>query len=155
MLNKEDIKEMGEWAAKTGIDNVNRPVDINLSWILSWNLESLREITVDEILDVMLKTGAYNTYLKSVKGSLSAQMTVTENSYKRSLYSATTRLGEHGNYKSKEEREALALDADPRLQVALKKLTKIKAQYNKIKEITQAIDSLMIIMKLYVNKRMR
>lgn len=155
MLNKEDMQEMGDWAKRTGVERQNRPVDINLSWILSWNLEKLRELTVDEILDIMLKMGSYNTYLKSVKGSLSAQLTVTENGYKRSLYSATTRLGEHGNYKSKEERECMALDADPRLQNTLKKLIKIRAKHLKIKEITQAIDSLMIIMKLYVNKRMR
>jgi len=149
-MENKIIQEVRQWSDKIGISQLkthNLP-----SNILTIDIEQLKNMDAEQIEGLLLQLSAYNIFLRSEKGRALANLTFLDDKHKRQLYLATQRL-ENSKFKSKEEREALALMLDGELARLHDQVVTARVKYNKLYDIPAGLDNLMNNIKIYYNRR--
>lgn len=145
-------ESIGIWSKDAGLFPVNQP-KLTVDMIVQFCGRNINEIPMEEFETIIVQGAAYNIWLKSMKGTLSAKMNRLQTLYNKKLGAAIQRIPD-SRFKSKEEKEAIALDTYQELGEVLDKLEEVKMKYLKIKEIPMAIDSALSNIKMAYTRRL-
>ncbi len=145
-----DIKS---WVHNVGL-SVNNKHQLTSDYISSLMCEDFNKLDMEDFEELMLKISSYNIYLKSVKGSLEAQIQIISDQLKRKLWLAANNLGVDYKFKSTDEKRAVVLASNKEISNLQYNLSTVKAKFLKIKDIPFAIDKKLVVIKLKYHRRL-
>ena len=144
--NMEQIKD---WSTNIGLFPMTKP-SLTVEEI-SQACASSRILIAEDLLSIITKASAYNIYLKTVKGTILAQISAAEGVFKKRMYLETQRV--ENKFLKIEEKEAQVYASVAEVVELDKNLTLLRMKYAKIKDIPLAIDNAIENMKLaYMRK---
>lgn len=144
MIINEVFAEMAGDLAKLGVHVAQDP-GITVNEIL----EIGNDLELDEIEELLTLLTSYNIFLKSQKGSYSAQLTIKQGELKRRLYLETQNMpkqSDNGTYLTKEEKESMVLSS--KLNQLHHDVLRLRALFDRIKDIPYAIDKKIDLLKM-------
>lgn len=134
-----------EYTEKIGIHPMSDP-GINCELISCFDSEEEGLPDLDAIELFLAKMASYNMYLKSLKGSLEAQVLLHEAEFNRVLALQTQNITKQ--FMTAEEKKALALSQNSELLTLNTTLLTTRAKFIKLKDIPFAIDKKIELLKL-------
>lgn len=148
----EHYKVIGDSMAWFKMDKLDQP---SLSFTEATAVEyDLDTISLEQFEELIMEIIRYNTFLKSQKGSLEAQLVVLESRYRDSMGVETLRIvADIGNYSTKEEKEAAVLAERPDLGEIKDQIVSARAVLAKIKEAPYAIDRKLNLLEAKYKRR--
>lgn len=136
--------EIKEWSLKVGLFVMNKPT-LTVKQIIEAVSKS-KTLTAEELLDIISQASAYNIYLKTLKGTILAQVTAAESAFKRRMYLETQRV--ENKFLKIEEKEAQVSASLKDVAELENNLLLLRMKYSKIKDIPLAIDNAIENMKM-------
>ena len=148
-MSDQDMKTIKDWVISNGVASPQNP-GLDLTNVVDMNGKELRTMPLDDLSDLVVQLSSYCLYLKSIKGTLIAQITYHENILNTAVQKKSRTLDKFMN---KEEKMSVALDSDPKLREMERQLILLQMKYHKIKEIPYSIDRQIEIIKMIFSRR--
>lgn len=151
MINKS-FNELGEWAGKLGLHPVSQP-SLNCDTIASIDYKSLQTMELTDFEELINRISSYNIYVKSQKASIEAQIEIIGSELSKTLYLETNNLPDSYRYKSPDERVAVVRTTNREIDETSRKLSILKGQFARIKDMPFAIDKKIEILRSILSRR--
>ena len=146
----DNVRKAAEWAKKNGLEPP-KETELNLEYIANAANSNLVNVPLEKLDEIILKINAYNLYLNATKGKLLARIGYVEDKVKRKLGVESSKL--INKYKSKDEREAIALKMNEDLNSMNEKLLTLRSMYAHIKDIPYSIDAIIRSMTILYHRK--
>jgi len=147
------FKEVGDWSNKLGLHPINMPI-LTCEEIANINNKSLELMSFADFEDFLNRLASYNIYIKAQKGSIEAQIEIIQFELDKVLFLETNNLGNDYRYKSIDEKIAVVRTIKPDIDNQGRRLTILKAQLFKIKDMPFAIDKKIEMLRIKYTRRM-
>lgn len=148
-MDKKSL-EMREWCEKNKVSPVTQ-TEISVEQIKNACMNA-HDIDLVELEKIILQATAFNIFIKSMKGTLLAQIAGLENEMKRKMGLASQQV--EGKYLTRDEKEATVLSTLPDINRVDEELTVLRVRYSKIKDIPLAIDTAIANLKLVYTRKL-
>jgi hypothetical protein len=149
----KSIEEIHDWTKENGLYPLKSP-ELDCNYITSITATELEKMPLEELEELMLKMASYNLFLKSLKGSIEAEIIITEADLRKDLYLQTNNLStEPGQFKTNNEKEAIVFTMDSDLNELHRHLIVLKGQLSRMKDLPFAVDTKLNIVKLKYQRR--
>ncbi len=151
MKIKKMTTELRAWSEDLGLITSESSVP-DLDYIISIGskFDDLGFSEMDEVID---KVSAYLVYVAAQKSSVESTLNLLSRAFDHQLHTSTEKLIDGKKYRTYDERRALAINMSGDLQVKEARVAKLRAQYDRLKDIPRVIESRLIVLRRIYDRR--
>lgn len=143
------MEQIKDWSTSVGLYPLNKP-SLTVEQITQ-AVGNSKNLSAEELLDIITQATAYNIYLKTIKGTVLAQVSAAESIFKKRMYLETQRV--ENKFLKIEEKEAQVFASVAEVVELDRQLLLLRMKYAKIKDIPLAIDNAIENMKMAYTRK--
>ena len=144
-----DQNEIKEWSQKAGLSPIAK-LNISVEDIVQFCSKKTNDISINDLEDIILKSIAYNIYIKSMKGAILARITQLSDILRQKIGIQTQQMDKWLN---RDEKESAVIVSSNELKTMNDELVQLRMKYSRIKDIPLSLDTAIGHFKFLLNRK--
>lgn len=124
--------------------------DLNYVLSIGSKFDDLGFEEMDEAVD---KVSSYCVYVASQKSGFESMLGLLKRKFDQRLHTATDKLIGGKKFRTYEERKAVAINMDHKLQKMSLKIAKLQAKFDRIRDLPRTIESRLVVLRKIYERR--
>ncbi len=152
MSIKEIVSELTDWSGEMGLTPLSKDGLPDLNYVLSIG-SKFDDLGFEEMDEAVDKVSSYCVYVASQKSSFESMLGLLKRKFDQRLHTATDKLIGGKKFRTYEERKAVAINMDHKLQAMSLKIAKLQAKFDRIRDLPRTIESRLVVLRKIYERR--